>query len=65
MRRPQHKRGTEAWLSTLAHRRREVTPIASEKRGSTVGIQFLKGVTEGERSLRRTPASAGEEQLVC
>lgn len=40
-------------------------PIASEKHGSVLGIQFLKGVTVEERSLQGRPMSNDEEQLVC
>lgn len=40
-------------------------PVASEKHGSVLGIQFLKGVTVAERSLQGKPMSNDEEQLVC
>lgn len=40
-------------------------PIASEKHGSVLGTQFLKGVTVAERSLQGRPISNDEEQLVC
>lgn len=44
---------------------RRPLPIAREKQGSALRIQFLKGVTDGERGLRRRPMSDDQEQLVC
>jgi hypothetical protein len=40
-------------------------PAASEKHGSVLGIQFLKGVTVEERSLQGRPLSNDGEQLAC